>query len=70
MKSIWVLASVWIGVVVWGQQAPQVVPAKAALQSIVPEAITNPQKAAILGGQNLLLLNLISHSLYLPILTR
>lgn len=41
-------------------------PGSAALQSLMPEEITNPQKAAILGGQNLLVLQQISHSIYLP----
>jgi hypothetical protein len=39
MKSLWVLASALIGAVVWGQQPPQVVPAKATLPSIPVEEI-------------------------------
>jgi hypothetical protein len=45
-------------------------PVSAALQSLMPEAITNPQTAAILGGQNLLVFQQISHSIYLPAVIR
>lgn len=45
-------------------------PGKAALHALRPEAITGPQTAAILGGQNLLLFQQISPSVYLPVVSK
>jgi hypothetical protein len=43
-------------------------PAEAGWLPNSPAAITNQQKAAILGAQNLLVLNQASHLIYLPAL--
>ncbi len=47
-----------------------VLPARAALPSVLPAAITNPQKAAILGAQTLLLTGSQTYNNYLPLLSR
>ncbi len=45
-------------------------PARAALSPILPAAITNQQKAAILGAHTLLLTGSQTYTNYLPLLTR
>ena len=69
----WILSTALFGVVVIGLVLliqTGALPVEAALQSNRPEAITNPQRAAILGGQNLLQFEQVVHFVYLPILTR
>jgi hypothetical protein len=67
----WILSAALVGVVALALVLlvlPGVLPGRAAWPSNSPDALTNPQKAAILGSQNLLQLNYRIDFIYLPTL--
>lgn len=73
LSITWLLSVALCGVVVLALlllTLTAVQPGSAANQSLWPEAISNPQKAAILGAQNLLVDQQIPQSIYLPAVIR